>query len=76
MSEERAAGPRRPVVDAGGDHVNSMDAVIDEYKRHIDATLLDANLRMTIDDRLNQLQRLLEFAEELRRAPRRPATPP
>lgn len=54
---------------------NSLDDVIDAYKRGIDVTLIDANLRRSVDDRLRELQRLLEFADELQRAGRsRPAT--
>ena len=53
---------------------NSLDAVIDRYKDGIDTTLIDANLRLTIDQRLAELQRLLEFAEALRRAGRPDAT--
>ena len=47
---------------------SSLDAVIDLYKSGIDATLIDANLRLTIDERLARLQQQLEFADELRRA--------
>jgi len=47
---------------------NSLDAVIDRYKDAIDTTLIDANLRLTVDERIAELQRLFEFAEELRRA--------
>src|SRR4051812_21594701 len=47
---------------------DSMDDVIAQYKRDIDVTLLDGNLRLTIDERLVALQRMLQFAEELRRA--------
>ena len=49
---------------------NSLDAVIELYKTGIDATLIDANLRLTIEERLARLQQLLDFAEELRRAAR------
>jgi hypothetical protein len=49
---------------------NSLDAVIELYKQDIDVTLIEANLRLTIDERIAELQRLLEFAEELRRAGR------
>ncbi|HSL22702.1 MAG TPA: hypothetical protein VK886_14305 [Vicinamibacterales bacterium] len=50
--------------------LSSLDKVIAVYKRDIDVTLIDGNLRLTVEDRIAQLQRLLEFAEELRRAPR------
>ena len=49
---------------------SSLDDVVDAYKRGIDVTLIDANLRRSIDDRIRELQRLLEFAEELQRSRR------
>ena len=49
---------------------SSLDNVVDAYKRGIDVTLIDANLRRSIDDRIRELQRLLEFAEELQRSRR------
>jgi hypothetical protein len=48
----------------------SLDAILERYKRDIDITLLDRNRRLTVDERIAQLQRLGEFAEELRRARR------
>ena len=54
---------------------NSLDDVIDAYKRGIDVTLIDANLRRSVDDRLRELQRLLEFAEELQRVGRNQTSP-
>jgi hypothetical protein len=53
---------------------SSLDDVIDAYKPGIDVTLIEENLRRSVDDRLQCLQRLLEFAEELRRAGRELAT--
>jgi hypothetical protein len=53
---------------------SSLDAVIDRYKQDIDVTLIEANLRLTVEERLAELQRLVAFAEELRRAGL--ATPP
>jgi hypothetical protein len=49
---------------------NSVDALIELYKQDIDVSLIEANLRLTIDERIAELQRLLEFAQELRRAGR------
>jgi hypothetical protein len=46
------------------------DPVVDAYKQHIDRTLIRKNLKLTVEERLEQLQRLEEFAEELRRAGR------
>jgi len=46
------------------------DPVIEAYKRDVDRTLLRHALRLTPEQRLVELQRLVEFAEELRRAGR------
>lgn len=43
-------------------------AVIEQYKRDIDRTLIQENLRRTPAERLAALQALQEFARELRRA--------
>jgi hypothetical protein len=43
------------------------DPVIEVYKKHIDRTLIRRNLKLTAEERLIQLARLQEFAEELRR---------
>jgi len=44
------------------------DPVVEAYKRDVDRTLLRQALRLTPEERLVELQRLVEFAEELRRA--------
>jgi hypothetical protein len=44
------------------------DPVIETYKKHVDRTLLRENLKLTPEERLNQLMELQRFAEELRRA--------
>jgi hypothetical protein len=46
------------------------DPVIEFYKQGVDRTLIRANLRLTVEERFEQLMRLQEFAEELRRAGR------
>lgn len=51
------------------------DPVIEAYKRDIDRTLLRESLARTPEQRLLELMRLQEFAEELRRAGRRAQTP-
>ena len=43
------------------------DPVIEAYKKDIDRTLLRENLRLTVEQRLENLMRLQEFAEELRK---------
>ena len=46
------------------------DPVIEEYKKHVDRSLLRENLKLTVTQRLEKLQEHLEFAEELKRAGR------
>ena len=46
----------------------SVDEAIDRYKQGIDETLIAVTLKLTIDQRLEELQRLYDFAEELRSA--------
>jgi len=44
------------------------DPVVEAYKRHVDRTLIRKNLKLTVEERLLQLMKLQEFAEELRRS--------
>jgi hypothetical protein len=48
-----------------------LDPVIEAYKKGIDLTLIRENLRLTVDQRIQQLMRMQEFAEELQRAGRK-----
>ena len=48
-----------------------LDAVIEAYKKDVDVTLIRANLRLTVDQRFQQLMMLQQFAEELQRAGRK-----
>lgn len=50
---------------------SGLDAVIAAYKKDIDVTLIRENLRLTVDQRFQQLMKLQQFAEELRRAGRK-----
>ncbi len=47
-----------------------VEATIESYKREIDFSLLRANLKLTPSKRLQKLEELLLFTEELRNAPR------
>ena len=49
--------------------------MIEAYKKDIDRTLLRANLRRTVEERMANLVSLLRFAEEVRRAGREARTP-
>ena len=44
------------------------DPVIEAYKKDVDVTLIRENLRLTVDQRFQQLMKLQQFAEDLRRA--------
>ena len=44
------------------------DPVIEAYKKDVDRTLLRENLRLTPEQRLENLERLQEFALEIRQA--------
>ena len=46
------------------------DSVIEAYKKDVDRTLIRENLRLTVEQRIEELMRLQEFAEEVRRARR------
>lgn len=46
------------------------DPVIKAYKKDIDRTLIRENLRLSVEERFEQLMRLQQFADELRRAGR------
>jgi len=62
-----------PMKDSN-DHVKSdrdLDPVIEAYKKHIDVTLIRENLRLTVNQRFQQLMKLQQFAEDLRRAGRK-----
>jgi hypothetical protein len=48
-----------------------LDAVIEAYKKDVDVTLIRENLRLTVDQRFQQLMKLQQFAEELQRAGRK-----
>lgn len=48
-----------------------LDPVIEAYRKDIDVTLIRENLRLTVDQRFQQLMKLQQFAEDLRRAGRK-----
>ena len=60
----------RPVPDAPPLPPAEVDRLVEELKKDVDRTLIRENLKLTVEERLVQLMRLQEFAEELRRAGR------
>ena len=59
----RSQTPREPTL--------VSDPVVDAYKKGIDRTLLRENLKLTPEQRLQQLMELQAFADELQAAGRR-----
>lgn len=51
--------------------MNSIDEIIELYKRDVDITLIDECLRRTVEERLRALQEFEQFREELRTATER-----
>ena len=60
----------RPVPDAPPPPPAEVDSLVEELKKDVDRTLIRENLKLTVEERLVQLMRLQEFAEEFRRAGR------
>ena len=54
------------------DTVLPPDPVIEAYKKDIDRTLIRENLKLTPEQRLDNLMRLQRFAEELQKHLRKP----
>ena len=54
-----------------GDLEKDLDPLIEAYKKDVDVTLIRENLRLTVDQRFQQLMKLQQFAEDLRRAGRK-----
>lgn len=59
-----------PEAFVAGDPPLPADPVIEAYMKDVDRTLLRANLKLTVQQRLEDLMSLQRFAEELRKAPR------
>jgi hypothetical protein len=46
--------------------MNSIDEIIEIYKRDVDITVIDASLRRTVEERMQALEEFERFREELR----------
>jgi hypothetical protein len=53
---------------------DSIDEIIEIYKRDVDRTLIRENLRLTPEQRLRRLQELIRAADEVREAGKRTPT--
>ena len=47
---------------------SSIDDIVELYKRDVDRTLLRENLKLTVEQRFEQLMNMQRFVEEARRA--------
>ncbi|MFQ5822733.1 MAG: hypothetical protein ACE5JB_01610 [bacterium] len=47
---------------------SSIQAVINIYKKDVDRTLIRENLKLTVEERLLNLQNFMQFTDELREA--------
>lgn len=52
----------------------SPDPVVSAYRAHVDRTLIQKNLQLTVEERFLQLMELQRLAVELREAGRRAST--
>ena len=48
--------------------MNSIDAIIELYKRDVDVTMIDEALKMTVEERLQSIEEFGRFAEEVQAA--------
>ena len=70
IEEMRNAGAE--IVEGAEGHAQDrIDPVIEAYKNGIDRTLIRQNLRLSVDERFDQLMSLQQLAEELRAAGKR-----
>ena len=59
-----------PVKDTGR---RRIDPVVEAFREDVDVTLLERNLRLSVEERFLQLMELQRFAAELRSAGRKVA---
>ena len=50
------------------DHSRGLDPVIEAYKKDVDRTLILKNLKLSYEERLQNLMQLQKFADELQKA--------
>lgn len=51
--------------------MSSLDEIIELYKRDVDMTLIEASLRLTVEERIRALEDFERFREELQAATER-----
>ena len=55
-------------TDEAGGTDDSVDPIIEVYKKDVDRTLIRENLKLTVEERFDNLMRLQEFAADMRQA--------
>ena len=55
--------------------MNSIDEIIELYKRDVDVTLLEESLKRTVEERILALEEFERFREELKTAVERQRDP-
>lgn len=63
-----ATAPNGEVTETATTPALRPDPIIEAYKRGVDRTLIRANLKLSVRERLENLMRLQKFADELRKA--------
>jgi hypothetical protein len=48
--------------------MNSIDEIIEIYKRDIDVTMIDESLKRTVEERMQALEEMARLVEEVRKA--------
>ena len=51
--------------------LDSIQAIIELYKKDVDRTLIRQNLKLTVEERLLNLQNFMQFSNEMRKAGRK-----
>ena len=47
--------------------MNSIDEIIEIYKRDFDVTMVDASLKRTVEERMQALEEMARFVDEVQR---------
>jgi hypothetical protein len=45
--------------------MNSIDEIIEIYKRDVDLTMIDASLKRTVEERMRALEEMATFVDEV-----------
>lgn len=68
VSEKSLSAPNDNEPSGAGTTADYVDPVIDAYKKDVDRTILRHNLRLSVQQRFENLMEMQRFAEEMRAA--------